>query len=174
MLASLFAMRLLVVRHAPAGDKAEFAASGRSDAERPITDEGRRRMRLAASGLGRLIERLDVIATSPLRRARETAEILAAAYDSPSLETVEALSPGSAPAALMPWLARHDADATVAVVGHEPHLSGLASWLAAGSPRPWLELSKGGACLLEVEKAAARGATLLWLLDARTLRRLRR
>jgi phosphohistidine phosphatase len=167
-------MQLLVVRHAPAGDKVEFAASGRPDGERPLTDEGVRKMRAVASGLGRLVDRLDLVATSPLRRARETAEILLAAYDSPPLETVEALAPGSPPAALMPWLEHQASSATVAVVGHEPHLSGLVSWLVAGSARPWLELSKGGACLLDVERPAARGAVLRWLIEARILRRLRR
>ena len=166
-------MQLLVVRHAPAGDKIEFAQSGKPDAERPLTEDGVRKMRAVASGLGRLVERLDVIASSSLKRALQTAEILAAAYESP-VEALEALAPGSPPAALMPWLERQAAAATLAVVGHEPHLSGLVSWLVSGSAKPWLELSKGGACLLEVEHAAARGATLLWLIDARTLRRLRR
>ena len=167
-------MQLLVVRHAPAGDKIEFAASGRPDDERPLTDEGIRKMRAAASGLGRMVERLDVIASSPLRRARETAEILAAAYDAAPFEIVESLAPGSAPAALVPWLERQFAANVVAVVGHEPHLSGLVSWLVSGATRPWLELGKGGACLLELERAAALGATLRWLVEARTLRRLRR
>ena len=167
-------MQLLVVRHAPAGDKIEFAQSGKPDEERPLTEDGIRKMRAVASGLGRLVERLEVIASSPLKRALQTAEILAAAYDVSPVETVEALAPGSSPAASMPWLERQAAAATLAVVGHEPHLSALVSWLVSGSAKPWLELSKGGACLLQVERAAARGATLLWLIDARTLRRLRR
>jgi phosphohistidine phosphatase len=167
-------MQLLVVRHAPAGDKIEFAASGRPDDERPLTDEGIRKMRAAASGLGRLVERLDVIASSPLRRARQTADILVAAYDTAPLEIVDSLAPGSAPAALVPWLERQMTARVVAVVGHEPHLGGLVSWLVSGSTRSWLELGKGGACLLELERAAARGASLRWLVEARTLRRLRR
>ena len=163
-------LRLHFLRHGQTPHSRDDRFCGSSDPD--LTDDGRAMAAAIAEALER--EPFAAIYSSPLRRARETAEILAAAYDSPSLETVEPLSPGSPPAALMPWLARHDTDATVAVVGHEPHLSGLVSWLAAGSPRPWLELSKGGACLLEVEKAAARGATLVWLLDARTLRRLRR
>ncbi len=167
-------MKLLVVRHAPAGDKIEFASGGRPDAERPLTDEGRRKMRAAAAGLRRLVERLDAIASSPLERAAQTAEILASAYDSAAVETVEALAPGSPPSALVPWLERQGSSSTVAVVGHEPHLSHLVSWLLAGSTRALLEMSKGGACLLELERAAARGATLRWLVESRTLRRLGR
>lgn len=167
-------MQLLVVRHAPAGDKIVFAQSGRPDDERPLTDEGRRKMREGAAGLRRLVERLDAIATSPLQRALETAEILAEAFDSSTLETVEALSPGSPPAELMPWLGRHPAASLVAVVGHEPHLSGLVSWLLCGSTRPVVELGKGAACLLDLDKPAARQARLLWSAPPRALRRLRR
>ena len=167
-------MLLLVVRHAPAGDKVAFAATGKSDDERPLTEDGIRKMRAAAAGLTKLVERLDAVATSPLRRARETADILLGVFDDAVLETVDALVPGSPPAALIPWLERQPAHSTVAVVGHEPHLSGLVCWLLAGAARPWLELRKGGACLLELEKPASRTATLHWLLDARTLRRLRR
>ncbi len=167
-------MQLLVVRHAPAGDKIVFAQSGRPDDERPLTDEGRRKMRDGATGLRRLIERLDAIATSPLQRALETAEILAEAFDSSTLETVEALSPGSPPSELMPWLERQPAASSVAVVGHEPHLSGLVSWLLCGSTRAVVELGKGAACLLDLDKPAARQARLLWLAPPRVLRRLRR
>jgi phosphohistidine phosphatase len=167
-------VKLLVVRHAPAGDKIEFAASGRPDAERPLTDEGRRKMRAAAAGLRRLVERLDAIASSPLARAAQTAQILASGYDGAAVETVAALAPGSPPSALVPWLERQSAASTVAVVGHEPHLSQLVSWLLAGSPRALLEMSKGGACLLELERPGRRGGTLCWLVEARTLRRLGR
>jgi hypothetical protein len=53
-------------------------------------------------------------------------------------------------------------------------LSQLVSWLLAGSTRALLEMSKGGACLLELERPAARGGTLRWLAESRTLRRLGR
>ena len=167
-------MQLLVIRHAPAGDKVDFAQSGRADGERPLTEEGRRKMRDAAKGLARLVERLDVLASSPLLRALQTAEIVAATYDSAAIEKVAALVPGSAPADLVPWLAAQTADATVAVVGHEPHLSGLVSWLLTGATRPVVELGKGAACLLELERPAARHGILLWLAQPRALRRLGR
>src|SRR5882724_2462532 len=67
-------VRLLVVRHAIAEDPAVFAATGRSDAERPLTEKGRRRMRRVARGLKKLVPAIDGLATSPLVRAVETAE----------------------------------------------------------------------------------------------------
>ena len=69
-------MRLLFIRHAIAEDRDEWAKSGRPDAERPLTDRGRDRMRRAARGLARLLPRPDLIATSPYLRAAETAAIV--------------------------------------------------------------------------------------------------
>ena len=69
-------MRLLFIRHAIADDREEWAKSGRPDADRPLTDRGRDRMRRAARGLTRLITQPDIIATSPYLRAVETAAIV--------------------------------------------------------------------------------------------------
>src|SRR5580692_8521046 len=76
-----YALDLLIVRHGPAGDRDEWAASGKDDDERPLTARGIREMRRAARGLRRLVGSVDAIGTSPLVRARETAEILGRAFD---------------------------------------------------------------------------------------------
>ncbi|MDE2038957.1 MAG: histidine phosphatase family protein [Elusimicrobia bacterium] len=70
-------MELLLMRHGPAGDSRRWLARGRADAERPLTETGRRKTRRAAEGLARLLPRLDLIASSPLLRARQTADALA-------------------------------------------------------------------------------------------------
>ena len=63
------------------------------------------------------------------------------------------------------WVATLDKDATVAIVGHEPHLSRLVAWLLTGKPSDFITMKKGGACLLEFEKGARQsGGTLAWLL----------
>ncbi|HEX4469200.1 MAG TPA: phosphoglycerate mutase family protein, partial [Gemmatimonadaceae bacterium] len=72
-------MDLLVIRHAIAEDKERFAASGRNDDLRPLTEEGRSKMRRAAQGLRTVVGRIAHLASSPLVRARETAEIVAPA-----------------------------------------------------------------------------------------------
>src|SRR5690349_23208472 len=68
-------MNLLVIRHAIAEDKENFAATGRSDDQRPLTDAGRTKMRRGTQGLRTLIGKVAMLASSPLVRARETAEI---------------------------------------------------------------------------------------------------
>lgn len=167
-------MDLLVIRHAIAQDKAEFARTGRDDAQRPLTDDGREKMRHAAAGLRTLVPELARLATSPLVRAMQTAEIVAAAYDaSPRIEIVDVLAPGSAHDDFASWLGRQNVDGTIAVVGHEPHLGGLVTWLLTGRDESHTPLRKGGAALLTFEGAPARGgAQLIWLLTPGILRRL--
>jgi phosphohistidine phosphatase len=162
-------MRLLIVRHAPAGDKETFAKTGRPDAERPLTGSGRQKMREAARGLRELLFGLDWIATSPLKRARQTAAVLAKIYGARVIELVE-LEPGAAPASLEKRLA--SMGETVAVVGHEPHLSALTGYYLGGKAAP---LKKGGACLLEFGAAPKKGgAALVWSVPPKALRALSR
>jgi phosphohistidine phosphatase len=168
-------MNLLVVRHAIALDPAEYARDHPDDAGRPLTPEGEKKMKRAARGLRTLVPEVQLLATSPLTRARQTAEILAAAYKPIRPLVVPALAPGQPPAAVGRWLEgerRHD---TVAIVGHEPGLSRTVSWLLAGTEDSILELKKGAACLLAIPDAvAAASATLLWALTPAQLRDLGR
>src|SRR5262245_48702061 len=125
-------MRLLVIRHALAEDRDEFAKTGRPDAERPLTDMGRRRMRRVARGIRRLVGKFDVLATSPHTRAADTAAIVARAMGIETPEVLEALTPDHRSADLLPWLSQQAAESLVAVVGHQPHLNVLVSWLLTG------------------------------------------
>lgn len=166
-------MDLLVVRHAIAEDRDAFAETGRPDAARPLTAAGRRRFEQGARGLRRLVE-VDLLATSPLVRAVETADLLAGALGLGRAARLPALEPEADPAALLPWLRRHRARATVAIVGHEPHLSSLVALLLLGRRAGFLTLRKGGACLLRLGATPGRGeAALRWLLTPAQLRRLR-
>jgi phosphohistidine phosphatase len=170
-------MKLLVIRHAIAEDKEAFAASGRSDDQRPLTDVGRSKMRRVAEGLRLTCPRVTVLASSPLVRARETAEIVAPALRVRRVAIVEALRPDHPFEGLTDWLhgrvAPNGEEITVAVVGHEPHLSGLVTWLMTGSRESRIELKKGGACLLEFEQSPAAGEAILrWALTPSQLRGL--
>lgn len=166
-------MKLLIVRHAKAEDRDEYAKTGADDGERPLTGAGREQARKTARAIKTLLPRIDVLATSPLVRARDTADLLRRDYRRLRPQELPALIPGTSPKAVGAWLAEQPADATVAVVGHEPDLSSLASWFLTGRAQPLLALKKGGACLLEFETAAAPGnATLAWLLTPRQLRGL--
>jgi phosphohistidine phosphatase len=89
------------------------------------------------------------------------------------LNTVEALTPDAEPGALLRWLRRQSEPELVAVVGHEPHLGCLVTWLLTGRAESRVPLKKGGACLLEFEdRPRAGGATLTWALTPSLLRRL--
>lgn len=166
-------MKLLVIRHGVAGSRDEWAGTGKPDTQRPLTDEGRKKMKRAARGLRALVPRLDVLASSSLVRASQTAEIVAGAYDGLRFDTIAELSPERRPDELLGWLRAQKPGTTVAVVGHEPHLGFLAGWLLTGRNDSFVDFRKGGAVLLEFDDPPAGGnAVLSWALTPRMLRTL--
>ena len=172
-------MNLVVIRHARAESRKEFARRGDDDDLRPLTDDGRERMRLGAAGLHRLVRELDLLVTSPLRRARETADLIAAEFDAPDVLEIEELRPETAPDAFDEWLRDAAAQETIAVVGHEMHLRQLTGWLMTGRADPVVAIKKGGALMLELRRRAKRhwgpgSGTLRWSLTPRQLRMLGR
>ena len=164
-------MELLLVRHGIAQDAS--GAGREADARRRLTAGGRRRMRAAGQGLRQLVPRIDLVATSPLRRAVDTAEIVAEACRGRKVVEVPALAPGARLDALLGWLSRRRLLPVVALVGHEPQLSRFAALLLAGAAEPFFTLRKGGAVLLEVDGAPAPGqARLGWLATSALLRKV--
>lgn len=163
------------MRHAIA-EEAGPGASARADAARRLTREGRRRMRLGAAGLRVLVPGVDVLASSPLVRAVQTAALVAGALgvDRRELLVLPTLAPGARSRALLPWLAAQAPGTRAALVGHEPHLARLAALLLHRSARGGgriFALRKGGACLLDLAEPVRPGsATLRWLATARALR----
>ncbi|HSJ10773.1 MAG TPA: phosphohistidine phosphatase SixA [Longimicrobiales bacterium] len=170
-------MQLLIIRHGRAEDRDTFAETGADDDQRPLTDEGRDLMREAAAGLHRIVESIDVLATSPLLRAQQTARIVADEFAVTELIELDLLVPGSSHADLYAWLCGREGAETVAVVGHNTYLSELAGFILTGSPAPLVEIRKGGAVLLELGSVSAGdekpdGAQLLWSLSPAHLRLL--
>lgn len=163
-------MELMIVRHGPAGDRADWAKTGRADSDRPLTKDGRRKTEEAAAGLRVLAGGVELVGTSPWARAAQTAKIVAREYGVKAA-AVPFLVPDRPYEEAAAWLAGRK-ERTVALVGHEPHLSGLVAWLLTGGPRPALELKKSGAVLLELPRPAAGAARLLWALPPRALRAL--
>jgi len=165
-------MRLLVIRHAIAEDREAFAATGRDDASRPLTNGGKRKMRRAARGLRGLVPSIDALVASPLVRAQETAEIVRGAYRMDRTDTAAELEPQRSLDEVMVGLERFQSD-VVAIVGHEPQLSRLITYLLAGIDRSSVQLKKGGACLLEFDgRARANAGELLWAVRPSMLRDL--
>jgi phosphohistidine phosphatase len=170
-------MYLTLLRHGTALDLPELPAGpdGRLpiDAERPLTERGRRRLKKAARGLRRLSIRPDRILHSGLVRARETAEIVAAGLEVelPSFVEVAALLPDADPAelfALLPTLACED----VLCVGHAPHLDRVLAAVCGADGRTVSALGKAGAVRLELPEPGAPMGHLVWLLPPKVLRRI--
>jgi len=165
-------VRLLLIRHAIAEEREDFARTGKDDRLRPLTDEGRKKMKQAARGLRALVPEIDRLATSPLTRAAQTGAILDTVYGGLDVVEIKELAPETTPEAFLRWLRKQKGD-IVAAVGHEPSLSQILGWLLTGTDRRLFAFRKGGACLLELgEEPAGGAATLLWALTPAQLRML--
>lgn len=162
---------MLVIRHAIAEDRVEFARSGKPDEERPLTSVGRSRMERASRGLQSIVPTIDLIASSPLERAKQTADVVAAVYGKPSVQIVSALSGGGDLGGIAEWLNTQREREVVALVGHEPDLSALISYLLTGVSSAAIAMKKGAACLLEFDADVEPGkAVLRWFLAPKHLR----
>jgi phosphohistidine phosphatase len=161
-------MHLLILRHAVAVAR---GTPGIADDDRPLTPDGERKFKKAARGLARVAPRPAALLSSPLPRAWRTAEIAAAAWGRLTPEKTAALVGGSL-ADLGQALAAYDSEAMVAIVGHEPHLSGLLAELVGSRAAERLAFRKGGAALVEVPAGLTRGGNLAWFLTPKLLRAL--
>jgi phosphohistidine phosphatase len=160
---------IYLVRHAIA---AERGRQWPDDAKRPLTHKGAARMRQIVMGLRALGVEFDLVLTSPLVRARQTAELLIAGVRSkPALEVTDALAPGEPPVKVAATLAKHAGRCSIALVGHEPGLGELAAWLV-GANKPFA-MKKGGVCRIEVTALPpARQGQVLWHATPKMLRAL--
>lgn len=160
-------MRLCLVRHAIAVERGlpGFA----DDASRPLTPKGRERMAEAAAGLRNLLPP-GALLTSPLLRARQTAEILQDVFGIDELHVSDALATGAHGSLF------EDANATgeevVFAVGHEPYMSEALAFALTGDPAGMAALfKKGAAALIEFDGPAAAGrGSLEWLIQPAALR----
>ncbi|CDH43337.1 SixA phosphatase family protein [Candidatus Contendibacter odensensis] len=167
-------MKLLLVRHAIAEEAETFIATGGTDAQRPLTEIGRKKMRKAANRLRLQLGRIDILACSPLLRARETAEIIARACGDPLLVERAELDYRYPPERVVDWLRQCPPEAWVVAVGHEPQLGLLTGLLLADLPKPLILFRKGGVALIEFAGCAEIGAGLLqWALTPGQLRSLK-
>ena len=159
-------MRLLIVRHAIA---VPHGTPDIPDEERPLTDDGRRKFRKVARGIAKLVRRPDALLTSPHLRARQTAELLAEAWKRVTPEPEPSLATGDF-AGLEATLARYRPEQLVAIVGHEPHLSGLLAHLVDARAPERFAFRKGGAALVEFKGALSEGGLLHWFARPRLFR----
>lgn len=160
-------LELYLVRHGLAAERGDAYPD---DSKRPLTARGIARMRKSARALEDMGVGFDVIITSPLVRARQTAEILGEGLKSkPTIVTADALAPAGTPAAVIQEIGKHARRARVALVGHEPNIGELAARLiGARSP---LEFKKGAICRIDFEVLPPKGlGQLRWFVTPRMLR----
>jgi phosphohistidine phosphatase len=157
-------MNIYILRH---GIAVEPGTPGFEDADRPLIPKGERRLRAAAAAMEKMELSFDLILSSPLLRARQTAEIVAEELRLKKwLQFSEALTPGGSMKTLVRQLNDwKPAPENVLLVGHEPYLSRLIALLVAGDENAAIEMKKGGLCKLEADSLrAGRCAKLAWLL----------
>jgi phosphohistidine phosphatase len=158
------------MRHGDAGNRKDI----NNDLERSLTAEGREEVEKIAKSLKSLKLDVDMIATSPLKRALETAEIVAEIFQkTKKLETWNELSPEGERMDLLERLSRLNEESTVLLVGHEPYLSTLMGDLISNKPGTRIVLKKGGAAKIVINSLLPKASgELRWLLTPRQLKKL--
>jgi len=146
-----------------------FGDAVSDDAKRPLSEDGIERFQKSARGLARLDVWIDVVLTSPLVRARQTAEIVASAFDPrPSIITIESLAPGGSYASLVADLEKHGRKTRIALVGHEPGIGELGARLIGS--RHSFEFKKGAVCRIDVDEIPPVGpGDLRWFLTPKVM-----
>jgi phosphohistidine phosphatase len=163
-------MKILLVRHGPAGksDSGKYP----DDDLRPLTDKGRKGFKKAAKGLRAHAIDPAVILTSPVLRARQTAELLAdgLGLKEKTIRTMPELHHAVPPAKALARLGRMRLPRAVALVGHEPWLGEFLSLMIAGGAKSArAELDKGGAALILADSPVKGGGVLIWLMTQEQL-----
>ncbi len=163
------AVDLYLIRHGLAGEHGSYA----NDDERPLTDEGRQKTRQVAKRLKELDIRFDLMLTSPLVRAQQTAAILRDAKLTQNLQESVHLAPGGDIDPWLEWLQtwRSSDHTRLALVGHEPSLSTWAETLVWGQARGVLILKKAGiiGLTLPSQQPPLGNSSLFWLAPPRFL-----
>lgn len=157
-------MNLYIIRHAIAVD--EGTPGYEIDSERPLTDKGRKKMRQIARALHSLGVEFDLILSSPYLRAQQTADILADVFKlKKKIVCTDSLLPLEKPEPVVGEINETYSVNSLAVVGHEPHLSALIAFLTTENSKLDLTLKKGGVCYLSADDLHHHHrATLEWLL----------
>lgn len=166
-------MELYFLRHAIAADRGD--PKYKDDSLRPLTAEGRKKMRRAALGMQNLGLKFNAILSSPYLRARQTAEIVTQVYKQKNKKihlTDNLLPPATIKKLLLEAFAIRAMSPieTFLFVGHEPHLSEMISCLLESSQPLNIDFKKGGLCCLTIRQDSKHPTAVLnWLLTPRQL-----
>ncbi len=155
-------MDLYLIRHAEAAPR--DTPGYEDDWSRPLTEAGREQARRLGMLFRRLELRLDVVVTSPLLRARETADVFVPQLSEPrpKVEVFDEVGGNMRPKRVARYLEEIDKSA-LALVGHQPTLGGFLAWLI-GSKKTRIELDKAGVAWVTCESLEKGGGVLQWLV----------
>ncbi len=160
-------MKLYILRH---GDAVEHGDPRYKEDERPLTPKGIQRTKQLAHALRQMKISFDAVLSSPLARARQTAEIVNRGLKlEQKIDFTENLAPSGSMAKLVTEISViRPTPESVLLSGHEPYLSGFLSLLCVGGPNLSVKLKKGALCRLEVDELhCGKCAELEWLLQPR-------
>jgi phosphohistidine phosphatase len=161
-------MRLILVRQ---GIAAPLGGTLTHDEDRPLTLQGARRFSQVAAALVRIAPRPRAILTSPLLRARQTADLAAKAWRDLQPEIVPALATGNYRSILLVLSGFEDED-TVVLVGHENWMSELTARLLDSKSARGFRYRKGGVALIELGLDQPSRGALLWFIPPRMFRKI--
>lgn len=163
-------MLVYLVRHAIAEERDSINVDG--DFSRRLTNRGIERMNRNVSALAALGIKFNAIWSSPLVRARQTAELLSPLLvHRRDIEIIDDLSPGGNHAALLDRAARKDEGDAIALVGHEPDIGAIGTRLLFGSPTYGMTFKKGGvACIETDDRDPPLSGVLHWMLTPKQMR----
>ena len=165
-------MEVYLMRHGTALSRE--SADAPSDEQRPLTPKGIKKTRKAAKGLTTLRPSIDRVFTSPLLRARQTADIVAEALRfKGQVEELTLLVPGGDPEELVRSLTNYKDCEGVLLVGHQPELGATASFLLTGHTNLEINFKKSAVCCIQVDTfPPTEHGVLNWLLAPKQLRKL--
>lgn len=165
-------LNVFILRHGEAGTRITMPSK---DFERPLTEAGRDEIETIGRSLRKLHVEFDRIVASPLKRAMDTADIVANAYgeSAPKLELWDELRPEGSKHEAMQRLAKLRQDADVLIVGHDPYLSSLVGEIITGGSSAKISLKKGGLAKIQIISFNPKPTgELKWLLTPRHLKKM--
>jgi phosphohistidine phosphatase len=162
-------MKCYFLRHGAAAEPGDFPGP---DFDRPLTDEGRKRLEREARTMAELSLELDVMLTSPLVRAKQTAAIVAEGLKMRSAPIEDKRLGGSFDSNSLADILGEHADArAIMLVGHEPGMSQTIGHLIGGAR---IDLKKGGLACVNLPSAMSLAGELAWLIPPKVLALTRR
>jgi phosphohistidine phosphatase len=154
-------MEIYILRHGIA----EEATDGMRDADRALTDEGKKKLQSVLRRARAVEVAPAVILASPLRRAVETAQVAVEVLrGSAKVVETRALTPESSPEAVWEEIRAHKTESTVMIVGHEPLFSSVYAYLL-GAPSVQIDVKKGSLGRIDVDRFSGQPRGVLrWLI----------